>query len=76
MRFISLSTILVHKEHLAEALVKVSMLYVEYLRYVFSTNTAIEQDVIVLTVVIANFIFLSTDVLHCTFNQSLVVTLI
>jgi len=42
----------------------------------FSTNTAIERDVIVLTVVIAYFIFLSTDVLHCTFNQSLVVTLI
>jgi len=42
---------------LAKALVKVSMLYVEDLHYVFSTNTAIEQDVIVLTVVIANFIF-------------------
>ena len=50
------------------------MLYVEDLHYVFSTNTAIEQDVIVLTVVIANFIFLSANVLHCTFNQSLVVT--
>ena len=32
------------------------MLYVENLQYVFSTNTAIEQGVIVLTVVIANFI--------------------
>jgi len=61
---------------LAKALVKVSMLYVEDLHYVFSTNTAIEQDVIVLTVVIANFIFWSNDVLHCTFNQSLVVTFI
>jgi len=42
---------------LAKALVKVSMLYVEDLQYVFSTNVAIEQDVIVLTVVAANFIF-------------------
>jgi len=41
---------------LAKALVTVSMLYVENLQYVFSTNTAIEQGVIVLTVVIANFI--------------------
>jgi len=55
------------------------MPYVEDLQYVFSTNSAIELNVIVLvlTVVTANFIFLSTsDTVHSTFNQSLVVTLI